>query len=76
MSEPTVHINPKPDSAYAQGTAVEADIDGSLIDMPPSLLRKVDLHIVPVMFLVYLMNLIDKVALNVCGSNLAKLVHS
>ena len=31
----------------------------------PSLRHKVDRHIVPIMFLCYLMNFIDKVALNV-----------
>lgn len=31
----------------------------------PTLLRKIDWRIVPIMFFVYLMNLIDKVALNV-----------
>lgn len=34
----------------------------------PAFLRKVDWRIVPITFLCYLMNLIDKVALNVSGS--------
>lgn len=45
-------------------TALHENNDARSRDLP-TLRHKVDRHIVPIMFLCYLMNFIDKVALNV-----------
>jgi hypothetical protein len=55
------------DSKHIQSSTTRA-LDGTLnatIRGIPALRHKVDRHIVPIMFLCYLMNFIDKVALNV-----------
>jgi len=46
-------------------TALNGNYNAETHDIP-ALRHKVDRHIVPIMFLCYLMNFIDKVALNVC----------
>lgn len=55
----------KPKHAHSPTTtALRGNNDTRSRDMP-ALRHKVDRHIVPIMFLCYLMNFIDKVALNV-----------
>jgi hypothetical protein len=63
------------DALYAQGrkqskcpthSVPEDRLSEEQYDIP-ALRHKVDWHIVPIMFLCYLMNFIDKVALNVSG---------
>lgn len=63
--------------ASIRGGEVEANAySGELVEVPKStttindahILRKIDWNILPVMFLVYFLQFLDKVALNVCGS--------
>lgn len=59
--------SPTTTALYERSDARSSDI--------PALRHKVDRHIVPIMFLCYLMNFIDKVALNVCTGEI-DLQHS